>query len=151
MIVLRLFVPTLFMIIGILLLLKGYEHGSRSYELVKDSESAAGEIVKVVPYLSKNAGKSSALQHFPDVKYTTAGGEEVVFRSQAVSKADHYKAGDQVKVLYKKDDPQDAVIGSFSALWAIALIFGTGGVLVILFASWFFQQAFKRDAKTATG
>ena len=141
MIIFRLLVPTLFMVIGILLLLKGYEHGYRSYELVRGSVSAPGEIVKIVPYLSQKAGKSSAIQYFPDVKYTTASGEETTFRSQVTSRADHYKPGDKVRVLYKSDDPQDAVIGSFSALWAIALIFGSGGLLVILFASWFFRQA----------
>jgi len=141
MIIFRLLVPTLFMIIGILLLFKGYEHGYKSYELVRGSVSAPGEIVKIVPYLSQKAGKSSALQYFPDVKYTTASGEETTFRSQVTSRADHYKPGDQVRVLYKSDDPQDAVIGSFSALWAIALIFSSGGLLVMLFASWFFRQA----------
>ena len=150
MIFLRLFVATLFMLIGILLLLKGYEHGSKSYELVKGSASASGEIVKIVPYLSQKAGKSSALQYFPDVKYIPAGGKEIIFRSQVTSRADHYKPGDKVKVLYKKDNPKDAVIGSFSALWAIALIFGFGGALVILFSSWFFRQAFKRESKTQT-
>ena len=141
MIIFRLLVPTLFMVIGILLLLKGYEHGYRSYELVRGSVSAPGEIVKIVPYLSQKAGKSSAIQYFPDVKYTTASGEETTFRSQITSRADHYKPGDKVRVLYKSDDLQDAVIGSFSALWAIALIFGSGGLLVVLFASWFFRQA----------
>ena len=141
MIIFRLLVPTLFMVIGILLLLKGFEHGYRSYELVRGSVSAPGEIVKIVPYLSQKAGKSSAIQYFPDVKYTTASGEETTFRSQITSRADHYKPGDKVRVLYKSDDPQDAVIGSFSALWAIALIFGSGGLLVVLFASWFFRQA----------
>ena len=147
MIVLRLFVPSLILLIGILLLLKGYEHGSKSYALVKDSLSAPGEIVKVAPYLSRRAGKSSALKYFPDVKYTPAGGEEMVFRSQVTSRADHYKPGDKVKVLYKQDDPTDAVIGSFSALWAIALIFISGGLLVILISSWLFQQAFKKGNK----
>lgn len=142
MIVLRLFVPTLFMIIGIMLLFKGYEHGIKSYKLERDSVSASGEIVKVIPYLSKKAGKSSAIQYFPDVKYTTASGQETTFRSQVTSRADHYKPGDKVRVLYKNDDPQDAVIGSFSALWAIAIIFGSGGLLVMLFASWFFRKAF---------
>jgi hypothetical protein len=142
MIILRLFVPTLFMVIGILLLLKGYEHGYKSYERERGSASASGEIVKIVPYLSKKPGKSSAIQYFPDVKYTTAEGKEATFRSQVTSRADHYKPGDKVRVLYKDDNPQDAVIGSFSALWALALIFGSGGLLVMLFASWFFRQAF---------
>jgi len=141
MIIFRLLVPTLFMVIGILLLSKGFQHGYKSYELVRGSESAWGEILKIVPYLSQKAGKSSALQYFPDVKYTPASGEETTFRSQVTSRADHYKPGDKVRVLYKSDDLQDAVIGSFSALWAIALIFGSGGLLVMLFASWFFRQA----------
>ena len=143
MIFFRYLVPTLFMAIGLMLLLKGYEHGNKSYELVRGSVSASGEIVKVVPYLSQKAGKSSALQYFPDVKYTTSKGEEISFRSQVTSRADHYKPGNKVKVLYKEDNPKDALIGSFSAIWAIALIFGSGGVLVVLFASWFFRQAFK--------
>jgi len=141
MIILRLVVPTLFMLIGMMLLFKGFEHGYKSYQLVRGSVSAPGEIVKVVPYLSKKPGKSSALQYFPDVIYTTAKGEEINFRSMVTSRADHYKSGDKVRVLYKENDPQDAIVGSFSALWAMALIFGSGGAMVILFASWFFRQS----------
>ncbi len=141
MILIRLFVPTLFMLIGILLAFKGFEHGYTSYELVRGSVSAPGEITKVVPYLSSKAGKTSSLQYFPDVKYTTAKGKEITFRSQITSRADHYKAGDKVRVLYQEDDPKDALIGSFSAIWSIPLIFGSGGLLVMLFASWFFRQS----------
>ena len=142
MIIFRFLVPTLFLVIGMLLLFKGFQHGYKSYELVRGSVSTSGEIVKIVPYLSKKAGKSSAIQYFPDVKYTTASGTDMTFRSQVTSRADHYKPGDKVQVLYRKDSPQDAVIGSFPALWAIALIFGSGGLMVILFAGWFFRRAF---------
>ena len=141
MIIFRFVVPTLFMLIGIMLSLKGIEHGYRSYKLETGSAAAAGEIVKVIPYLTKNPGKSSAIQYFPDVKYTTASGEEVMFRSGVTSRAEHYKPGDKVRVLYKTDDPQDALIGSFSALWAMAIIFTSGGLMVMLFASWFFRRA----------
>ena len=151
MIVLRLFVASMFMIIGILLLLKGYEHGSKSYALIKGTESAYGEIVEVVPYLASNVGKTSALKFFPDVKYTPPGGQEITFRSKSVSRADNYKPGDEVRVLYNPEDPTNAVIGSFSHLWAIALIFAVSGALVILFAGWFFQHAFKRKAESRTG
>lgn len=141
MIFFRYLVPTLFMLIGIMFLFEGYKRWDNSYTLVDGYVSASGVIVEVVPYLSsRKVGKSTSLNYFPDVKYTTAKGEEVVFRSQATSKADHYKAGDEVNVLYNPNNPQEAVINSFSALWFIALIFASTGVMVILVASWFFRH-----------
>ena len=148
MIIFRFLVPSLFMAIGLMFLLTGYKYWDKSYELVDSSVSAPGVIVEIVPYLSsRKIGKSISLNYFPEVKYTTAKGEKVTFRSQVTSRADHYKPGDKVRVLYKEDNPQEAVIGSFSALWAVCLIFGTSGVLVILVASWFFRRAFEGEKK----
>ena len=128
MIIFRFLVPSLFMAIGLMFLLTGYKYLDKSYELVDSSVSASGVIVEIVPYLSsRKIGKSISLNYFPEVKYTTAKGEKVTFRSQVTSRADHYKSGDEVRVLYKEDNPQEAVIGSFSALWAIFLIFSTSG------------------------
>ncbi|MCP3661766.1 MAG: DUF3592 domain-containing protein [Gammaproteobacteria bacterium] len=148
MMLLRLLVPTLFMAIALIFLFKGYEHGNRSYQLLQGSLSTSGVIIEVVPYLSQSAGKSSSLQHFPEVKYTTTAGDEVIFTSGVTSRADHYKPGDKVRVLYREDDTGNAVIGSFSALWAIALIFLASGVMLSLIAGWFFGHAFKADKKT---
>ena len=142
MIIFRYLVPTMFMFIGIMFLVEAYQRWDKSYTLIDGYVSAQGVIVEVVPYLSsRKVGKSTSLNYFPDVKYTTAKGEEVTFRSQATSKADHYKSGDEVQVLYNENNPQEAVINSFSALWSIALIFGSTGVLIIVFASWFFRHA----------
>lgn len=148
MIIFRYLVPSLFMVIGIMLLVEAYQHWNKSYRLVSGYVSAPGEIIEVVPHVAVGSiGKSTSLHYFPDVKYTTVKGEEVIFRSQAISKADHYRAGDTVEVLYDEADPQQAVINSFSALWVVALIFGTSGVLVILFSSWFFRHAYEDQKK----
>ena len=138
---LRYFVPLLMLLIGIVFVSFGYRHWHSSYQLLQTSTVSEGEIISVDPFMSSAAGKSSSLQYFPKVAFTTATGKQVEFQSTVTRRADHYKKGDRVRVLYRQDDPQTAVIGSFNDLWMLALIFMISGVLVIVLCGWFFRRA----------
>ena len=138
----RFVVPFILLCIGAVLLAKGYEHWSSSKKIVDESIPANGVVIRNAPYLtSSKVGKKSALVYFPQVKYTTQDGKEIEFVSQVTSRAEQYKPGDQVPILYKQQAPNSAIIGSFQALWSIAIIFTASGILVVLFALWFFMKA----------
>ena len=142
---LQYFVPLLMLLIGIVFLSFGYHHGQNSYQLLRASSVAEGTIISIDPFMSSKAGKSSSLQYFPKVAFTTSAGEQIEFQSTVTRRADHYKKGDQVRVLYQQDDPQTAVIGSFNDLWALALIFTISGVMVTVLSGWFFRRALRGE------
>ena len=137
----RYFIPVILAAIGSLLLTKSYQHGQQSYQKISVSESTMGTVVRNAPYVTSKPGKSSSLVYFPEVRFKTREGEEIQFLSEVTSRAEQYKAGDQVPVLYNKTDPNIAMIGSFSALWAIAIIYAAGGIMTILFGFYFFYRA----------
>ncbi|WP_456412191.1 DUF3592 domain-containing protein [Thiolapillus sp.] len=140
---LRFVFPIALLFIGAALLAQGFKHWSISRELVNSSLVAEGTVIRNAPYMSSKAGKTSALVYFPQVKFTTKDGTEVEFVSKVTSRAEQYQPGDAVRVLYKENQPDDAVIGSFQALWAIAIIFAGSGLMVVLFASWFYRKALR--------
>ncbi len=142
---LQYFVPLLMLLIGIVFLSFGYHHGQNSYQLLRASSVAEGTIISIDPFMSSKAGKSSSLQYFPKVAFTTSAGKQIEFQSTVTRRADHYKKSDQVRVLYQQDDPQTAVIGSFNDLWALALIFTISGVMVTVLSGWFFRRALRGE------
>ncbi len=142
---LRYFVPLLMLLIGVVFLSFGYHHWQKSSQLLQASTVAEGVIISIDPFMSSKAGKSSSLQYFPKVVFTTSAGEQVEFQSTVTRRADHYKKDDRVRVLYQQDDPQKAVIGSFNDLWVLAIIFTISGLLVMLLSGWFFRRALRGE------
>ena len=137
----RYIVPFILLGIGAALVAKGYQNWHGSKTLVDSSRVAEGTIIRNAPFMSSKAGKTSSLMYFPEVTFTTAEGKQVKFTSSVTSRADHYKPGDKVTVYYQAADPEDAFIGSFGHLWSVAIIFALSGIVVTLFAAWFFWKA----------
>jgi hypothetical protein len=48
-----------------------------------------------------------------------------------------------VPVRYDPAAPEKAVIATFSALWALPIIYAAGGLLLLLFGGWFLRRAAK--------
>ncbi len=142
--------PVTLMFIGAALLAQGYKHWSVSRQLVNSSLVAEGTVIRNAAYMSSKAGKSSSLAYFPQVKFTAKDGTDVEFVSKVTSRAEQYQPGDRVRVLYKENQPDDAFIGSFQALWAITIIFSGAGIMVVLFASWFYRKALRGWEKEDT-
>lgn len=145
----RLALPFILLSIGAVLLAQGYQHWSASKQLIDSSLAAEGTVIRNAPYMSSKPGKSSSLVYFPQVTFTTSKGQVVEFTSSVTSRAEQYQPGDQVRVLYQENRPKDAVIGSFNALWAVAIIFTVSGILVVMFAAWFYRKA-QRDWEKKT-
>lgn len=142
---LRYFVPLLMLFIGVVFLSLGYHHWQKSSQMLQASSVVEGKIISIDPFMSSEAGKSSSLQYFPKVAFTTSAGEQIEFQSTVTRRADHYKEGDRIRVLYQQDNPQTAVIGSFNDLWALALIFSISGMMVMVLSGWFFRRAIRAE------
>ena len=139
----RFVVPFILLSIAAVLLTQGYQHWRASKQLLDSSLTTEGTVIRNAPYMSSKAGKSTSLAYFPQVKFTTKDGKTVEFTSQVTSRAEQYKPGDPVRVLYRENKPEEAFIGSFKSLWAVAIIFTASGIIVLMFAAWFYAKATK--------
>ncbi|WP_457666053.1 DUF3592 domain-containing protein [Thiolapillus sp.] len=137
----RFVVPFILLSIAVVLLIQGYQHWRASKQLLDTSLTAEGIVIRNAPYMSSKAGKSTSLVYFPQVKFTTKDGNMVEFTSRVTSRAEQYKPGDAVRVLYNENKPEEAYIGSFKSLWAVAIIFTASGIIVLMFAAWFYTKA----------
>ncbi len=136
------FIPLVLLAISAVLFGKGWVQFEHARELLARTEPTEGTIVRMAPYLGGRIGKGK-LVYFPEVKFTTADGREVQFRSGESRRADHFEPGDRVPVRYDPAAPEKAVIATFSALWALPLIYAAGGLLLLLFGGWFLRRAVK--------
>ncbi len=139
--VIEYFIPLVLLGIAALLLGKGWATFDHSLQLVKTTEVAEGAVQRMVPYLGGRIGKGNSLVYLPEVKFTTASGRSVQFQSREVRRADHFRPGDRVPVRYDPAQPEQAVIATFSALWALPLIYAASGALLLLFGGWFLKRA----------
>lgn len=101
-----------------------------------DSVSASGQVVALLPRQScdtdDDGDRNCTTVYAPRIRFTTAGGRQVVFVSGSASSPPSYEEGDRVDVRYRASDPTDARIDSVSGVWLGALV--TGG-LAVFFAA----------------
>jgi hypothetical protein len=140
------FIALVLLGIAALLMAKAWTSFDHSRRLVATTELAEGTVVHMKPFLGGRVGKGKLL-YFPEVRFTTADGHQVQFLSRESRRADHFREGDKVPVRYDPASPTQAVIATFSALWALPLIYAAGGLLLLLFGSWFLKQAVARGRR----
>lgn len=88
-------------------------------ELVTQGEHARGTVTSFT---------RSGSVYFPTVAFKTAVGTEFEFTGKTGTSSSRFVKGQQIDVVYRPEDPQDAKINTFLDLWAPALfvtIFGT--------------------------
>jgi len=86
---------------------------------------------------------TGAWLRFPVVRYQTASGQTVTFRSRTGTQPSPYKVGQQVPVLYNPADPRDARIDTFvmtrllpGCLIAFGAFFFVLGIVILLVMQW---------------
>jgi hypothetical protein len=92
------------------------------------AEHATGTVID----LSEDS-TSDGTVYYPVVRFTTAEGRTVEFRSSTGSSSPP-DVGDRVEVLYDSDDPQDAKLSSFFDLWLWTIALGGLGFMFSAFA-----------------
>ena len=107
--------------------------GKTAYLLA--SETAEGKIVEFL-YV---AGGTGGDDYVPRVEYTPAGGESLVFQSKHKESQGRKQTGilgQAVKVYYDPDNPKDAEIAMFSALWRFPIIMVILAAIVAAYTAW---------------
>jgi len=115
---------SVFIVIGIGLLFLAARRLAKKLAFLQDSLTAPGEIIRFIE-VPDGIEKS----YFPEVMFHTSEGREITFQSEMGSNVPSYEIGDKVRVRYSRNQPADAEIDSFFALWGLVLILGLlGGV-----------------------
>ena len=87
-------------------------------QFIKNAATAKGVVVKL------NAGGSH-----PEIKFTTNDGKIIEYPQGGLISG--YNTGDEVTVLYDSQNPHNAVINDFGALWGFSLLAFVLGVSVV--------------------
>ena len=102
--------------------------------LLKRRKQNAGSLsaTGVVTAFARGMGRSGYI-YYPQVQFAISSGQAFRFQSSAGSSRAEYGVGQEVKVLYCADNPQQAEIDSASSLWLLpGIMIGMGIVFVVV-------------------
>ena len=117
----------LFLFLGLAMLAGAAYWASRVEQFARAASRAPGTVVKIE---RSHSGSSSS--YYPVVRFRTAAGQDITFRSSFGSNPPSHAVGEEVEVLYRESDPGEARIKSFFGLWGGATIIGSIGAVFAL-------------------
>lgn len=108
----------IFIVIGVIVLLFALVQIWQNYKFINRASSATGTVS------SLNAGGSH-----PEIDFQTDNGQKISYPQGGLIFG--YKVGDQITVLYDVNDPNNASINSFGALWGFVLLEALLGIIFV--------------------
>jgi hypothetical protein len=124
-------------VIGLGIAYFGWTLRADTLEFVNSAESAVGSVVEV----EAKRDSDGDILYYPIFEFTTAGGEEIQFRSNSGANPPSHKEGDEVEVLYDPYQPLDARENSFSGLWMLStILLAFGGIFALAGVLGFFSS-----------
>ena len=116
------------LVVGLLFLGRALYGALSTASLLRDSIAVDGQIVAVE---QMHRVHRSGLTYAPVFRFTLENGQPFSVESQVHSNPPEFKVGEAVKVYYKRDHPEWAVINSLGQLWMddVALVF-VGAVFI---------------------
>ena len=99
----------------------------RTRRFVEESVPAFGEVIKLVEH------HDEGVTYAPVIRFAGPGGRVVEFTESVSSNPPSHRVGEQVKILYHREDPTRARVASTLNLYLLALIFAViAGILSIV-------------------
>lgn len=98
-----------FSVIGLVIIITAVIWGVSNWRFIAFAEIAQGIVTKL------NAGGSH-----PEIKFTTKEGKEIEYPQGGLIFG--YRVGDEVSVYYDSQNPKNAVIENFGALWGFPIL-----------------------------
>jgi len=112
---------------------------------LRESVTVEGRVVGLKPV---RGGRRHHITFAPVFRFPVEGSHPVTVVSNTSSNPPVFKPGDAVKVHYRKEHPEGAVIESFEQLWLGDLVFGCVGAL-FCGISWVLVQAARKRWRPA--
>jgi len=108
-----------FICVGIVIILASLAWGVTVFQFITHASSAKGRVIKL------NAGSSH-----PQIEFHTQDGKEIRYPQNGLIFG--YQVGDEVNILYDAQNPPDASLNTFGALWGFPLLAFAMGIFFIL-------------------
>jgi len=115
------------LLLGVVLMLIGIPFFVQSWRFNASAIRAAGKIVQLEQL---HGGKDAS--YIPVFSFVDQAGGSHVIHSRLGSSHPRYAVGDVVGVLYPANDPEQARLNSFFALWLWPIVFGGAGLLLVV-------------------
>ncbi len=100
-----------------------------AYEASREKEAswtrAEGTVIRLER--KRSTGRKSGSTYYPVFRFNAADGQSYEVRSNYGSNPPSHKRGEKVSVLYPQDNPDDAIMDSFGALFLLPLFFAVFG------------------------
>lgn len=124
--------PLVFLLIGIVLLLKAVRHGRQTRAFRAKAHEAIGEVVAIKKVPPQNPGENDVETYRPVLTFLTSSGQQVRFESMVSSYPSKYAVGDAVRVLYDPNRASEARIHAWADLWLMPTLFGGLGMVFFM-------------------
>lgn len=123
---------------GLALLGGGLYLVNREYELSSIGLPAQGKVVKVIEHTVSKGGAN----YYPNVTFNTSQGEIITFEATGI--VGSYKVGDTADVIYNPQNPHNAEINTFWAMWVIPLIVTLVGLVAFGVSIYILSNLFRK-------
>ena len=121
--------PSIFLLVGIVLLASAAYYWTRTRALLTKGRDAVGKVVALEIIPPQQPGADEYESYAPIVMFKTAYGQDVRFTSLSSSYPAAYAVGDRVPVLYTPDGSEAPRIRSFHDLWFLPAVLATLGLI----------------------
>lgn len=121
-----------FCFVGLLFLGRAVYGALSTESLLRESIAVNGRIVDVVRV---HRVQRSGFTYVPVFRFTLENGQPFTVASRVPSNPPQFKVGDAVKVYYKRDHPEWAVINSLGQLWMDDVALAFVGLVFIAFGT----------------
>jgi hypothetical protein len=125
---------------GVVLIGWGWTRYAEMKAFVDGARTAPGRVVGFDLYDAPGPGLREDI-HYAVIRYRTADGEQVRFRGPSRDGPARLNEGDEVRVLYHPDAPEQARVDSFMGLWFVPVILWIVGFGVIAVPLWTMREA----------
>ncbi|KMQ51419.1 hypothetical protein CHISP_1666 [Chitinispirillum alkaliphilum] len=120
-------VLALFFLIGVGLLIGAGFTLKKSLELLNRGIETTGTVIQY----RQSVDEDGRYSYYPIVSFVTSDGDTIIHSSSVGSSQRPHVIGGAVPVRYHANNPQNAIIDSFSGLWAGPLALGISGFLTM--------------------
>ncbi len=119
----------LIFICGIIFITFGTKFYLAMSQFKKTSITATGKVID----MTTNKSKTGGLVYSPVVIFTTEKGEQIKYSAQRY-RNEKYTIGDDIKVLYNKDNPNQAYLDTKASIFGGAYFLLLAGIACIVFS-----------------
>jgi hypothetical protein len=126
-------IGTLFVVVGVLLLVGGFFSYKHTRRFIAHSTVTRGEVIDLVLRATSDSDspRSDAGVYYPLIRFETESHEAIEFMGSTGSNPPSHRKGDTIAVRYDSDDPYRARVDSFFSLWLFAVIPGALGLVFV--------------------